>query len=141
MNLIEQINREIKNALINKDINAKNVFKSVKATATNIAKESHSEITDDIVIKAIKKELKQLKQTQDSTPKDSSLNIAACVQSELIEIYLPKQLSIDELTDKIKSILSTIPSEANFGIKMKACMAELKDVADGKTIKQIIENT
>lgn len=55
MTLIEQINIEIKNALINKNTDAKNVFKSVKATATNIAKENYSEITDDIVIKAIKK--------------------------------------------------------------------------------------
>ena len=140
MSLIERINTEIKNALINKNNDAKNVFKSVKATATNIAKESHSEITDIIVIEAIRKEIKQLKQTQDHTPLDSNLHITACAQENLIKNYLPKQLSAEELTKKIKTILSELPPDANFGIKMKTCMGKLKDAADGKTIKQIIEN-
>lgn len=140
--MINQINEDIKQAMINKNILIKDVLKSVKNTAIQIAKENKTEVNDEIVIKAIKKELKQLDQTivalkgyEDTTLYKDSIN-----KKEYIQKYLPKEMSDEELTVEIKKVLSTLSSDANFGLKMKAVMKELKNKADGNKIKNIINS-
>lgn len=139
MTLIEQINNEIKNALREKDNVRKNVFKSIKASAASIAKENKIEITDEIVIKAIKKEIKMLDQTISTVEVGSPLYWDSITQKNLITDYLPKELTDEELTIIVRGILMALPRGSNFGMKMKACIQEIGSKADNKRIKQTIE--
>lgn len=139
MLMIEEINNIIKRSLIEKEENAKIVFKSIKNTATAMAKEAKSDITDEIVQAATKKEMKQLKETLASTPEDSQLHKDTAIQMLFIKPFIPAEMSEEELTEKIKAIIATLPADANFGIRMKACMTELKGVADGNKVKAIVQ--
>lgn len=139
MALIEQINNEIKNALREKDNVRKNVFKSIKASAASIAKENKIEITDEIVIKAIKKEIKMLDQTISTVEVGSPLYWDSITQKNLITDYLPKEFTDEELEIIVRGVLMTLPMGANFGMKMKACIQEIGNKADNKRIKQTIE--
>ena len=139
MTLIEQINNEIKNALREKDNVRKNVFKSIKASAASIAKENKIEITDEIVIKAIKKEIKMLDQTISTVEVGSPLYWDSITQKDLIVDYLPKELTDEELETIVRGVLMSLSMSANFGMKMKACIQEIGNKADNKRIKQTIE--
>lgn len=139
MALIEQINNEIKNALRDKDNVRKNVFKSIKASAASIAKENKIEITDEIVVKAIKKEIKMLDQTISTVEVGSPLYWDSITQKDFITDYLPKELTDEELEIIVRGVLMVLPKGANFGMKMKACIQEIGGKADNKRIKQTIE--
>ena len=56
--------------------------------------------------------------------------------------YLPKQLSKDEIRETIKRIAAEIGAVAksDFGKLMSASIKELKGKAEGKIIKEIVEN-
>ena len=54
-------------------------------------------------------------------------------------VYLPAQKSADEIRTVIKTIITELPDGAvNQGAVMKAAMAQLKGLADGKLISQIV---
>lgn len=145
--LIDKINDCIKAAMINKNSMQKNTYKSIKSRALNNAKEKHLEVTDDIVIDSIKKELKELYQTKESyekltNPTDEQLDFMLQLHFIIINLeeeWLPQQLSEEELKMEVKSILMNLPGDVTFGVKMKIVMKELKDKADGKLINKIVK--
>lgn len=59
---------------------------------------------------------------------------------ELIQIYLPAQLSQNELKDLIDQKITAlnVSSEKDMGLVMKAIMPEIKGKADGKVVQQIV---
>ncbi len=59
----------------------------------------------------------------------------------IIEEYLPKQLSEDEILDEIKKIASEINAKdkTDFPRLMPLAAKTLKGRADGKIIKEIVE--
>ena len=59
---------------------------------------------------------------------------------EIILDYLPKQLSVEELKIKIKEIAEKIGAQnkEDFPKLMHAVMKELKGMADGKIVREIV---
>lgn len=133
-----KIQAEIKNAMKEKNQNKKDVLRQVTAKAQMTAKEAKVEITDDIVLSSIQKELKQLNQTKDSIPEGTDLYNSTLYKIGILKEYLPKQMTADEVRVAIEQILSTGDYQ-NMGAKMKAVMAELKGKADNKLISQIVK--
>ena len=58
----------------------------------------------------------------------------------IIQTYLPKQLSIDELKIKVSEIAKKIGAnkKEDFSKLMPAVMKELKGMADGKIVREIV---
>ena len=58
----------------------------------------------------------------------------------LIEAYLPKQLSEDEVREKAGALIAElgIESKKDMGKFMKAWMGKYRDVSDGKTVQKIL---
>lgn len=144
--MIKRINKEIKESLKNKNNNRKVIFRSIKAKALSFSKEDHANVSDQIVIKAIKKEIKELEQTRESylKIKEPSLEQLAYLSyldsiiKELKENWLPK-VNRKELKDKIKGILMNSPAGMSFGLKMKIVMKELNNEFDGRIVSEIIK--
>lgn len=138
--MFKKIQDEIKSAMRDKDIDKKGVLKMVSSKAQMIAKEKKSDVTDEIVSNAIKKELKQLNQTKDSLKgyEDSDLFKSTMNKIQILSGYLPKEMNKEEVEAKVAEILSKV-DYPNFGAKMKAVMAELKGKADNKVIKEAVE--
>ncbi len=57
-----------------------------------------------------------------------------------IEVYLPKQLSDDQIREKARALVQElgIESKKDMGKFMKAWMAQYRDVSDGKTVQRIL---
>ena len=138
--MFKKIQDEIKSAMRNKNTDKKDVLKMVSSKAQMTAKEKKSNVTDEIVLNAIKKELKQLNQTKDSLKgyEDSDLFESTMNKIQILSNYLPEEMSKEEVENKVAEILSK-GNYSNFGAKMKAVMAELKGKADNKVIKEAVE--
>lgn len=138
--LLEKINEDIKKAMLAKDTNKRDVLRSIKSRANLMAKERHSEINDDLIVKAIQKEHKELEQsiislkgnTENKVYQDSKYRL------ELLEEYKPKLMSEDEVRTEVKRILSEL-GDVSFGEKMRAVMSELKGKADGKLLQSVVK--
>lgn len=140
-----KIRNQIKEAMINKDTIKRDVLKMVLDKAKAIVKEKNpvdtpDVISDDVIIQAVQKEVKQLNQTKDALIGKESTDLYTETTSKIniLSEYLPKMMGEEEVDRAVFDILSKGDYD-NFGLKMKACMAELKGKADSKLIKQIVE--
>lgn len=57
----------------------------------------------------------------------------------VIEAYLPKMMSEDELRNKVLSVKEQVLSQGNFGAAMKFVMGEVKGQADGAMVAKIVK--
>lgn len=139
--LLEGLNTEIKEAMINKDVEKRDVLRTVKSNANLDAKEKHVDITDELVIDAVKKEIKQLNQTVKSLvgKENTVLYRSSKYRIEILETYMPKQLTEDEIREAVKKIVSELDENVAFGVKMRAVMKELRGKADGKLIQKFVK--
>lgn len=138
--MYETIVSNIKYAMKNKNKNLKDVLKQVQIKAQATAKENKVEITDQIVIDAINKEIKQLNQTLDAikSKPESDLFKSTIEKINILKTYLPEQLSEEEIEREIREIMfnnTGIPIGRLTGIVMKT----LKGKADNITIKKVLD--
>lgn len=142
--LYSQIKEEIKTAMKNKDSTRKDVLKMVVDKAKAIVKEKNTtgteeDISDDIVIQAIQKEVKQLNQTKESLrgKEDTDLYASTEMKLNVLSKYLPAQMTEQELEEFISKELSVLVSKTK-GMAMKTIMPQIKGRADGKLAVKII---
>lgn len=141
-----QIKTELKEAMKNKDTDKRDVLKMVIDKARAIMKkdmpnETSEEISDEVIIMAIEKELKQLEQTKIALKgkEDSDLYRQTTLKIALLTPYLPSKMTKAEVEVAVRKILSQ-GNYPNFGMKMKAVMAELKGKADNTIIKEVVQS-
>lgn len=143
-----KIKAEIKIAMKNKDIIKRDVLKMVIDKARSIKKEQYpndtsEDISDEMILQAINKEMKQLAQTLDSVKGKTESKFVEIAQvtndkMAILSAYLPSQMTREEVEKAVDMILSN-RDFPNFGMKMKAVMTELKGKADNKIIKEVVE--
>ena len=138
--LYDVILADIKSAMKSKNINKRDVLKQVQTKAQAEVKENKIEMSDDVVLTAISKELKQLNQTKDaiSSKPDSDLYKSTVEKISILQGYLPSQLCEDECLAEVGKILNEnigLPKGKVTGLIMKA----LKGKADNKLIKDCID--
>jgi uncharacterized protein YqeY len=141
-----KIKADIKDAMRNKDNIKRDVLKMVVDKAKTIMKErnptdSSDVIPDDVILQAINKEIKQLNQTKDalSGRENSQYFHETTLKMEILNEYLPKQMTREEVEKAVAEILSK-GGYNNFGMMMKSVMTELRGKADNKLIKEVVEN-
>ena len=140
MDLFEQISNDIKEAMKAKDKvrletlrNIKKVFLEAKT-----APGANDTLTDDMAVKIMQKLVKQGK---DSAAVYEGQGRAALAEGEMaqvriIETYLPKQLSAEELEAKLKEIIARVgaTSGKDMGKVMGVASKELAGLAEGRAI-------
>lgn len=138
--IYETILNDIKTAMKEKDTDKKDVLKQVQIKVQADSKENKKEITDEMVLSAITKELKQLNQTKDAiaSKPDTPLYQSTKRKIGILGTYLPEQMSVEEIKAEIKKLMMDNPDVTGgklTGLVMKA----LKGKADNKTIKECID--
>jgi len=146
MTLEEKINQDIKTAMIAKDANKLRGLRAVKA-AVLLAKteKGHSEeLTEKTEIKVLQKLVKQRKESAEiyKTQNRDDLYAIEVEEQEVIEAYLPKQLSREEVEAIIKEIISTTGASTvkDMGKVMGAANQQLAGKADGRTISELVKS-
>ena len=96
-------------------------------------------IPEEVVDRAILKEVKSVKEQLDTCP-DERAELKAEYQAryDIMQEYAPKMLSEEEIESIIKEKFADVLATGNKGQIMKAVMGELKGKADGKLINQVV---
>ncbi|MFI3284550.1 MAG: GatB/YqeY domain-containing protein [Erysipelotrichaceae bacterium] len=144
MKLLEQIKSDYFTAMKNKDSLKKGTLSLLVSAANLQAKEKGVELSDEEVITLIQKELKQARETLSLTPSDrDDLIDQANLKIELLNHYLPKQLSEEEIQGLIEKFAAEQGLEfikKNQGLFMKGVMQLAKGQTDGKTLNQVLSS-
>lgn len=145
MNIQNLINHDIKQAMLAKDVEKLAALRSVKsAFLLEASKDGRSEISDEIALKII---VKLVKQRKDSAQIYNEQNRQDLEKDELeqlkhLEVYLPKQLSEDEIKIIIDTIVDDLGavSMKDMGRVMSEANKKIGSQADGKLIANIVRN-
>lgn len=96
-------------------------------------------IPEELVDRAVLKELKSVKEQLDTCPAErEELKAEYQARYEVISEYAPKMLSEEEVEQIIKEKFAEVLATKNKGMIMKNVMGELKGKADGKVINQVV---
>ena len=141
----DRINHDIKQAMLAKDVEKLAALRSVKsAFLLEASKDGRSEISDEIALKII---VKLVKQRKDSAQIYNEQNRQDLEKDELeqlkhLEVYLPKQLSEDEVKIIIDAIVDDLGavSMKDMGRVMSEANKKIGSQADGKLIANIVRN-
>ena len=144
--LENQIQNDIKAAMIAKDAVALTSIRAIKAaillakTSEGGAKES---LEDEEVIKIIGKLVKQRKESAAIYSQQNREDLAQneLAEAKVMEKYLPKSLSEEEVEAALKEIIAQIgaSSMADMGKVMGVATKKLAGAADGRVISTIVK--
>lgn len=142
MALEEKINADIKAAMLAKESAKLEALRAVKS-AILLLKTSPEGYTDDTELKALQKMVKQRKETAE-VYKSQNRNDLADVelsQAAVIEAYLPKQMSEDEVRAELQKVIASVgaSSPADMGKVMGVATKQLAGKADGKLISTLVK--
>ena len=130
MTLKEQINADFMTAFKSKNMIAKSILSVVKGEIQTVEKNVGSDNLSDVeVTKILTKTVKSLKETISMANDEKSK-----VELSVIEVYLPKQMSKEEVTQKVTELV-------NSGItQIGAIMKEFATLpADKKMVSESIK--
>ncbi len=145
MTLKERINEDIKTAMKAKAEGTLRALRAIKSQILLVETTAgHSgTLTEAEEVQLLTKQAKQRKESIEQFEKNNRQDLANIEIEELavIEAYLPKLLSAEELEVKVKEILTAqeITSVKEVGKAMKAVMAELNGKADSKMISEAVK--
>ena len=142
MALEEKINNDIKTAMLAKDQKKLEALRAIKS-AILLLKTSPEGLNDDTEAKALQKMVKQRKETAEiyKTQSRNDLAEVESFQANIIEAYLPKQLTEDELRIELSKIITSTgaSSPSDMGKVMGTATKQLAGKADGKIISLIVK--
>lgn len=144
--IVNQIPIDLKNAMLAKDKVKLAALRAIKSAflLESTKDSSKDEITDQVAQQIISKLHKQrmdaYKIYVDQNRKD--LADDEIQQAEILEKYLPKQLSETEIKKELESIISSVgaSSIADIGKVMGLAMSTLKGKADGSLISKLVKD-
>lgn len=145
MSLEQKIMGDLKTAMLAKDEKGLRSLRAIKA-AILLAKTSEGaggELKEEDEVKLLQKLVKQRKDSLEIFQQQNRTDLAQKEQEEIevIEKFLPKQLSAEELKAIVAKIIADTgaTSPADMGKVMGAATKQLAGKADGKTISSLVK--
>jgi uncharacterized protein YqeY len=125
-----QISKDYMTAFKERNVVSKNLLSVIKGEIQTIEKNTGVEnLSDEEVIKILNKTAKSLKVVIDISGDKESIS-----QLEIVNSYLPKSMSKEEVTEKVKSLVES--GVNNIGGIMKEFS---NDVVDRKMLSEVIK--
>ena len=143
MSLQNTINEHIKKAMFAKEKEKLAALRAVKsAFIVEMAKDGSDSVDDDVAEKIIIKLVKQRKESASIFTEQGREDLAKdeISQMEYLEVYLPEQMSEDELRKVVKEVIEKLgaTTPADMGKCMGVLTTSLNGKADGKLISQLV---
>lgn len=147
MSLKATIYADFMTAFKAKDEKAKSALSMLKAKITEAEKANkNQELNDADVLKVILSSVKQRKQSIDEFTKGGRPDLVEKESAELtvLEAYLPKQMSRDEIAAELRTILAGFgagdPLNKKVGQSMGLFNKKFPGMADPKVVKEVIDS-
>lgn len=138
---IQTLQKDMMEAMKAKDKARKESISVLYSAAKKLGIDSgcRDDIPEEMVDKAIMKELKSVKEQIETCPADRTELLSEYkARLQVFEEYAPKLLNSDEVEAIIRDKFAEVLATKNKGMIMKNVMGELKGKADGKIINEVV---
>ena len=139
--LKEKLMEDLKNSMKEKNVVRKNVIQMVRAAILQIEKDKKIEVSDSQIVEIIAKEAKKRKDALEDYQKSGREDLIEQMNQEIkiLNEYLPKQLTEEELTQKMQEIITELcaTSIKDIGAVMKKAKETIGAAANGKAINEV----
>ena len=141
--LKEKLLEDLKISMRDKNVVRKNTVQMIRATILQIEKDTGSVVDDEKIIDIIAKEMKKKKDAMADFEKAARQDLIDQTNEEMkvLEEYLPKQLSREEIKEIVSKVISDVGATSikDMGIVMKESKSAIGAGADGKTINEVVK--
>lgn len=140
MNLFDTVSEDIKKAMLAREKVRLEALRGIKKEflEARTAKGAGGELTDETAIRILTKMVKQRKESATIYSENNRPELAEneLAEAAVIEGYLPRQLSDEELTASLKEIMARVGAagSSDMGKVMGVATKELAGKAEGKAI-------
>lgn len=145
MTLFDQISEDIKKAMLAKDRVALDALRGAKKEflEAKTAKGSDGDLKDEQAVRILQKMIKQRKESAEMYSQAGRQELAdnEMAQVKVIEQYLPKQMSEEELTAALQLIIQQVGAQGpqDMGKVMGTATKQLAGKAEGKAISMKVK--
>ena len=143
MSLKERLKADMKEAMKAKDKVKLSTIRMINSLIKNAEIEKRGELTDEEIIQLLMKYAKQRKESIEMYEKGGRQDLVEKEKAELavVESYLPKQMSEEEIRELVKQIIEEVEASSikDMGKVMKAVMPKVKGRADGSVVNRIVK--
>ncbi|MEH6848287.1 hypothetical protein SAMN04488168_105191 [Bacillus sp. 491mf] len=142
MSLLGRLNDDMKQAMKNKEKNKLTVIRMVKAALQNEEIKLQNPLTEEEELTVLAREVKQYKDSLLEFEKAGREDLVDKLKSEIqiLETYLPEQLTEEELLAVIQQAISEVgaASKADMGKVMSNVLPKVKGKADGSQVNRLV---
>lgn len=134
---------DLKEAMKEKNEVKKNTIQMARAGILQIEKDKGIELNNEQIVELIAKEVKKRRDSIADYERGGREDLVNQIKAEIsyLEVYLPKQLSKEEITEIVKQVISETGAESmkDMGKVMKGAKEKIGAAADGKTINDVVK--
>lgn len=142
MSLKEQLTNDLKTALKSGQETRKNAVRALQAAVKQVEIDKQATLSDEDILAIIQKEAKSRRESIADAQTAGRADLVSAYEAELaiIETYLPKSLSRDELVDLARAAIAEagVSDIKQLGAVMKILSPRTKGRADGKLVNDIV---
>lgn len=143
MSMIDQVRAEMVTAMKNKDKERKDSLSMLLSALKNKAIDKREDLTEAEEFEVVNKEIKQTKETMETSPADRTDIIEQCKSRLAVyQEFAPAQMSEEEIKAVVREVLSGLgienPTGKDKGKVMKELMPKVKGRADGGLVNKIV---
>lgn len=139
----EKLINDLKDSMKNKDLIRKNTIQLIRASILQYEKDKQTEADDNKIIEIIAKEKKSRLDALSDFEKANRDDLVENTKKEIdiLDTYLPKQLSDEELRIEVAKIINEadLHLKSEMGTAMRRCKEQIGTRADGKRISQYVK--
>lgn len=141
--LKEKLMEDLKNCMKTKNEVRKNTIQMVRAAILQVEKDKGIVVDDNKILEIIAKEVKGKKDAMQDFEKAGRQDLIDQTNTEIevLQEYLPRQLTKEEITAQVKEIIVALGATSlkDMGAVMKEAKAKMGASADGKTINEVVK--
>ena len=141
--LKEKLLEDLKNSMKEKNIVRKNVIQMVRAAILQIEKDKGIQVDDNKILEIIAKEVKTRNDSLEDFEKGGREDLVKQAKEEIaiLSEYLPKQLTREELREKLEVIVKEVGATTikDMGKVMKVAKEQIGTAADGRSINEVVK--
>lgn len=143
MSKIDEVRSAMVAAMKAGDKERKATLSALLTALKNKAIDKRADLTEEEEVQVILKEIKQTKETIDTTPADRTDILEECEKRlAVLEEYAPKMMGEEEIKAVIQGVLNDLgieaPTAKDKGKIMKELMPKVKGKADGKLVSELV---
>ena len=143
MSIKEILMDDLKTSMKEKDTLRKNTITMLRSRIKQYEVDNREDANDDLIMQMIQKELKERSDTLESLKDSNRDDLIEDTKAEIaiLEKYLPKQLSDDELAEIIEKIIADTKAESikDMGKVMASAKEQIGSRATPKRMSEIIK--